>query len=100
MNTILCPHCGKQIEISQALRHQIEKQSLAEWEAKKKVEIEQAKAVALSESQKKLQEHFEVQMNELHEDAREKDLRIKQLLERLEKNMEEQRQLKREKDEV
>jgi hypothetical protein len=100
MNTVICPHCGKEIEISQALRQQIEEQTLASWEAKKKVEIEQAKAAAFSDSQKKLQEQFDQQLKQLREDAVEKDLRTKELYERLEKQMEESRQLKREKDEA
>ena len=100
MNTVICPHCGKEVEISQALGQQIEEQKRAEWDAKKKIEIEQAKAAALSESQKKLQEQFDQQLKQLREDNQEKDLRSKELYQRLEKMMEEQRQLRREKDEA
>lgn len=99
MNTILCPHCNKTFELNDALRREIEKQSLSEWEAQKKIDIEKVKAAAFSESQKKLEEQFEMQAKELKQDAREKDERIKHLIDRLEKTMEEQRQLKREKEE-
>lgn len=100
MNTVLCPHCGKQVEINEALRKHIEKETLASWEKDKKVEIEKAKSEAISLSQKKLQEQFEMQLKQMRDDAREKDERNKELYERLEKMMEESRQLKREKDEV
>jgi hypothetical protein len=100
MNTVLCPHCNKKIEISEVLRKQIEEQTLGVWEEKKKIEIEHARASAVTESQKKLQEQFERQLKQLHEDAHEKEQRNKELYERLEKLMEESRQLKREKDEA
>lgn len=100
MDVILCPHCGKKIEISQALRHQIEKQTLAAWEAKKKTEIEQAKTEAFTQSRKKLQEQFDLQQKQLLLDANEKEKQNKELYKRMEKLMDESRQLKREKDEV
>lgn len=100
MNTVLCPHCGKKVEINEALRKHIENETLAEWETKKKAEIEQAKASALSESQKKLQEQFDLQLKQLREDAHDKELRNKELYKQIEKMMEETRQLKREKDEA
>lgn len=100
MNTVVCPHCGKKVEINEALRKHIEEQTLADWEAKKKIEIEQAKEDALTKSQKKLQEQFDLQMKQLREDAKEKELQNKELYQRLEKLMEEGRQLKREKDEA
>ncbi len=100
MNTVLCPHCGKKIGISEALAKQFEEQTLASWEEKKKTEIEQARADAFSKSQKNLQEQFELQLKELHKDAHEKELQSKELYGRLEKLMEEGRQLRREKDEV
>lgn len=40
MNTVLCPSCGKEVEISQALRHQIEDQVLKSAELKHKGELE------------------------------------------------------------
>jgi len=100
MHPFTCPYCGKEIEISQALRKQIEEQTLSEWEAKKKLEIEQAKQTAISDSQKNLQEQFDRQLKQLADDAAEKELRNKELYERLEKLMEESRQLRREKDEA
>lgn len=100
MTTILCPKCKNPIEISEVLGQQIEEEKLAEWEAKKKEELDQAREIAIEHSQKKLQEQFSLQLKELQEDAKEKEQRNKELYKKLEKMMEEQRLLKREKDEV
>ncbi len=100
MNTIICPHCKKPVEISEALRSEFEEQNLKKWEEEKKVEIEKIKMTAFSDSQKKLQEQFDLQMKQMLLDAKDKEKQNKELYERLEKLMEEGRVLKREKDEM
>lgn len=100
MNTVLCPHCGQKVEISEALRKHIEEQTRTEWEEKKKIEIEKAREEAFLRSQKKLQEQFDLQIKQFREDAKEKEAQNKELYQRLEKMMDESRQLKREKEEM
>ncbi|MGI8419053.1 MAG: DUF2130 domain-containing protein [Candidatus Levyibacteriota bacterium] len=43
MNTIQCPHCKKQVELSEALTHQMRETVRAEQDAKHKIEVEKAK---------------------------------------------------------
>lgn len=43
MNTINCPHCGKPIEITEALTHQIEKQVLVGFQKKHEEELAEMK---------------------------------------------------------
>lgn len=100
MDLVICPHCGKKIEISQALKQQIEKETRASWEEHKKIELEQARIKAVTESQRKLQEQFDIQIKQIRQDSQDKELQNKELYERLEKLMDESRQLKREKDET
>lgn len=100
MDTIICPNCKQPLEINQAIRHQIEEQTLAEVTAKHKKELEEAKNQAKEELNKKMKEQFETQLKRLEEDAKEKDERNKQLSEELSKLFEALRQLKREKEET
>lgn len=100
MNTITCPHCGKEVEISQAIKHQIESEALTELDEKHKKELELAKKDAIDASTKKLQEQFSLQVKEAKEEAQDKENRIKELLEKLSESADERRALKREKDEV
>lgn len=100
MDTIICPNCKQPLEINQAIRHQIEEQTLAEVTAKHKKELEEAKTQAKDELNKKIKEQFETQMKRLEEDAKEKDERNKQLSEELSKLFEALRQSKREKEEA
>ncbi len=83
MNTVICPHCGKTVEISQALKHQFEKQHLAEIEAKHKKEIEEIEKLASDKSEKKIRDAFELQIKQTKEENEEKDKRIKELIEQI-----------------
>jgi len=100
MNTIQCPHCGKQVEISEALKHQIKEETLAAVEAKHQKELEEVKEKALVESNKKIKEQFELQLKQIEKDNIEKETQNKKLYGQLEKLMEEKSALKREKDEM
>jgi len=100
MNTVLCPHCGKDVEISEALKHQIKEQTLAAVNAKHKQELEEVKEKALLDSSKKIKEQFEQQLKQIEKDSLEKETQNKKLYDQLEKLMEEKSALKREKDEM
>lgn len=67
-NVIKCKNCGTEIEISEALTHQIEEQVSTTLQAKHKLDIEQAKAKAIEEITKKNSEEL------LEEKARNKKL--------------------------
>lgn len=100
MNTISCPHCGQTFEISQALRHQIQTQELAKVIEEHKKDLEIVKEEAQKISSKKIQEQFGLQLKRMQEDAKEKDERIKALIEQITELTIELRSTKREKDEV
>lgn len=54
MNNILCPHCGKNIQIEEAVRHQLEKTILKEEKEKGELELEKAKLQITKETEERL----------------------------------------------
>lgn len=100
MNTVVCPHCKKAVEISEALRHEFNEQQLAEINEQHLKEIEAVKKATLDASVKKAKEEFELQMKQAREDAEEKDSRIKKLIEQITELTQELRQSKKERDEA
>ncbi|HEX8932064.1 MAG TPA: DUF2130 domain-containing protein, partial [Patescibacteria group bacterium] len=100
MNTVICPHCKKIVEISEALRHEFKEQELAKITAKHEKELEAAREKALADSNKKIKEQFDLQLKAASEDALEKDKRIKDLIEQITELTKELRQSKKERDEA
>ena len=83
MNTVVCPHCKKSVEISEALRHEFNEQELAKVKAEHEKELAEAKKTSLEEANKKIKEQFELQLKRAHDDTEEKDKRIKELIEQI-----------------
>lgn len=100
MNTIVCPHCHREVEITQALTHQIQESVLAQEKERHEKELEHVKRQAFDESLKKTQEQFTLQLQTAKEDAFEKEKRIKELIEQITELTRELRLSKREKDEA
>jgi len=79
MNTVICPHCGKDVEINQALKHQIEEDILREERKKHKEELEKLSAEAEKKVEKRIKEEVEIKLknsaNELIE-VREKSEKL------------------------
>ena len=100
MNTVICPHCKKTVEISEALRHEFKEQELAKITAKHEKELEEAEKKAEEASAKKIKEQFELQLKQIEKDNLDKEVQNKKLYDQLEKLMEEKSALKREKDEM
>lgn len=100
MNTITCPYCGKPVEISEALKHQIEAETLADLEKKHALDIDAVKKQTLEESQKKITEQFSLQIKQKEEEAREEKERNAKLIEQITELTKDMRDLKREKDEA
>src|SRR6266404_8801915 len=69
-NTIKCPNCGEQIEITEAFTHQIEEQVLATLTSKHKLEMDEAKRTAEEESTKRASK-LTHQIEELLDEKRE-----------------------------
>lgn len=100
MNTVICPHCKKSVEISEALRHEFNEQELTKIKAEHEKELEAAKKAGSEASAKKIKEEFELQLKQFTKDNQEQEAQNKKLIEQLEKMMEEKSALKREKDEM
>ena len=94
-NTIKCKKCGSEIEISEALTHQIEDQILSSLEAKHKEELETATKLAGDEVSKKVSEQFTAQLARLQKENLEEQERNKKLTIQLGEMLEEMRTLRR-----
>lgn len=60
MDKIKCPHCGKQVEISEAIVHELSEKVREEEKEKTLAQIEKAKLEERAQSEKRLKEEFEV----------------------------------------
>lgn len=80
-NTIKCPHCGKPVEITQALKNQIEDQVLTDLKLKHQQEL----SSALRENEEKLKKMFASQnileVKDLKKQLAEKDAKVDELRE-------------------
>lgn len=84
MNNIKCPNCGKLVEISEAIKHQIQESILAKAESKHKEEIEKLKIEIDEKAEKRVKEEFELRFkdsqNELSESREQNRLLREELL--------------------
>ncbi|MEK7517031.1 MAG: DUF2130 domain-containing protein [Patescibacteria group bacterium] len=84
MNKIICPSCGKEVEISQAIKHQIQDSILEKAEIKHKEELEKLKIEIAQKAEKRIKEESELKLkdtqNELEETKEQNRLRNEELL--------------------
>ena len=78
-NSIKCKNCGAEIEVSEALTHQIEEQVLASLEIKHKKELEDATKLAEENAGKKAEKEFKDQLAALQTEKDEEKERNKKL---------------------
>lgn len=83
MNTIVCPHCKKELEISEAITQQIVTEKVSETEEKYKKEIEIAKKQATETALKKAQEEMHLTLKDKENEAEEAKQRNKKQQEEL-----------------
>ena len=100
MNSIICPQCGREIEINQALTKQLEQEITNREKDKHLKELDEARKEALAESTRKAGEQFELQIKRLSEDKTHQETRNKELLEQITGLTKQMREVKQEKDEV
>lgn len=89
MDSVKCPHCGKQVELSEAIVHELQAQVRDEESKKLKAQFEKEKAEERALHEKRLREEFELENKQTAaqlEQARKKEL---ELSEKLEKEKEE-----------
>ncbi|MEK7551002.1 MAG: DUF2130 domain-containing protein [Patescibacteria group bacterium] len=85
MDNIICPHCGKDVELSEAIIHQLSQKVREEEKEKQKIELEKAVAEEKLTSEKRIREQFEAENKESQKELEKAKEDKKLLLERLEK---------------
>lgn len=80
MNTIICPHCGKSVELSHAFKAQYEQEIITREDEKHKKAINDARKEALEESSKKITEQFAIKIKVAAQKERAEEERSKELL--------------------
>ncbi len=85
MNKVKCPNCGKLVEISEAIKHEVEEAVLAEEKNKHKLELEKLQKEIEEKTTKKIKDELDFKIkdsnNELLEIKEEKKKLQDQLLE-------------------
>jgi hypothetical protein len=85
MDMIKCPHCGEQVEISEAIIHELQAQVREEEQKKLKAQFEEEKAKEQAEREKRLREEFQEENKQREKElkeAKEKELELKEQLEK------------------
>jgi len=85
MNSIVCPHCNKTVELSEALVHGLREEVLKEQEEKHKLELEKAKKEAQLLAEKEVKEKVEKQL----ESSKVANEKLEEQIEKLKKEQEE-----------
>lgn len=83
MNQIPCPHCGKIVEITHALRHQIEQEILKSQEEKFKKDLASLKTQIEEQAKKRIQEELDLKLQEKEQEATDSRKRNQLLQEQL-----------------
>ncbi|MDP3988005.1 MAG: DUF2130 domain-containing protein [Candidatus Levybacteria bacterium] len=97
MNTIICPSCGKQVQINQALKHEVEEnirqKVQTEMEEKLEKRLKEDLELKMKDAQNE-REEMKKRNRELHDQILELNKRIRELLDQSEKReLENQRKL-------
>lgn len=90
MHSIICPHCKKTIEISEAIQHEANEKLQKDFELR----LEKAREEEKERMEKKLSQEIEVKLRDLENEKKEKEERIEKLMLDLLKSNEAMRQLK------
>ena len=93
--TFKCPHCGAEIEISEALTHQIEEQVLESLKVQHQKELLEVSKKAEDEAFEKLRKDFDLQIGRLEKEKEEEVIRNNKLLKELEQMNDQMRMLRR-----
>lgn len=85
MDNIICPHCGKDVELSEAIIHQLSQKVREEEKEKQKIELDKAIAQEKLATEKRIREKFEAENKESQKELEKAKEDKKLLLERIEK---------------
>jgi len=100
MNTIKCKYCGREIEITEALQHQIEEKVLSDERLKHEQELVEAKAHAEEAALKKLQANFTTTIKQLEAEAKDERKRNKEFQDQIIELTKELRKARQEKEDA
>ncbi len=89
MDSVKCPHCGKQVEISEAIMHELQAQVRSEESKKLKAQFEEEKIKETALREKQLREEFEESNKERIEQLAEAKKKEQILLEKMAKDAQE-----------
>ena len=98
-NIIKCPYCGKEVEISEALSHQIEEKLLQDIKTAHSRELEEATKKAEESAVKKINEKNLLELKNAKKEAEEEKERSNKLLNQLENLNSQFRELRRKDEE-
>ncbi len=85
MDSVKCPHCGKQVELSEAIVHELQAQVRDEESKKLKAQFEEEKAKEAAKREKELREEFQKEAKENSDALLLAKRKQEELLEKLEK---------------
>lgn len=83
MNDITCPNCGKRVEISQAIKHQIQESILAKAENKHKEELEKLRIEVEEKAERRIKEELELKFKDSQNELQESKEQSRDLREQL-----------------
>ena len=71
MEKIICPHCSKEVELSQALFHEVEEKLSKELKANQKAELEKIREQTLAEARKKFESEIDFKTKNAENESKE-----------------------------
>ena len=98
-NTIICKKCGEEIEVNEALSHQIEEQVLLSVKSEHQKELERIKKETIDSIESKIQKDFQTKFESLEKEKEEERERNSKLLKQLGELNDEIRALRRKDEE-
>ena len=94
MNKVKCPNCGELVEISEAIKHQVEEVVLAEEKNRHKEELEKLRQEIEEKAAKKLKDELDFKLKDSNNELEETKKRSKELQEQLLETTKSVRELK------
>ena len=92
-NTIKCPHCGRPVEITEALKHQIEEKALNDLNLKHQQALEEAVKKAEEKAKKELDDKKILEITDLKKQVEEKSEKVNEFRKQELKLREEKRKI-------
>ncbi len=100
MNTIICRHCGKEIEITEALLHQVKSEVEKSVLEKHNKDLEKVRLEAIENAKREIDEKQSLELSDLKKQLLEKEEKVKEFREQELKLREEKRTIEEEKKQM